>query len=165
MSKYATQTSTSQPSTLLVCMSRNLKYYLLVFSILFPAAKAQESPDETLISTQLMETISSWAGAWQAQLPDMYFSFYVEDYAGAGYSSREAWMEERRQRILAPEEIRLRLIDFELLSHTERQASTRFKLIYERPDYQDETYKELVLEKMDGKWLISGETSLRVTRL
>jgi len=144
----------------------NLKLFAILPLVLCTIVNAQdEVSDENRVSSDLMDTISSWAGAWQAQLPDIYFSFYVPDYAGAGYTSREAWIEERRQRILAPENISLRLLDFELLAYSQSQASTRFTLIYERPGYRDETYKELNLEQLDGKWLISGETSLRVTRL
>ena len=112
-----------------------------------------------------MATISNWAGAWQSQLPDLYIAHYALDYKADGFATREAWVADRRERLRIPAWIKLRLIDFELVSITETEAVTRFTLIYERPDYQDQTYKELVLHNRNGLWLISAETNLEVTAL
>jgi len=129
-----------------------------------PANESDPSPEDITI-TQLMETISSWAGAWQSQLPDLYISHYTIDYIPPGFSSRKEWVENRRTRLLEPEYIKLRLIDFELHELTNSGATTRFKLIYERPGYSDETYKELVFQENNDLWLISEENNLEVKTL
>lgn len=144
---------------------------LIVMLLMTAPASAQPAAgqdhwldDDTVAAEQLKHAISMWAGAWQAQLPDVLLSFYVPDYVGPGYTSREAWIADRRDRILAPESISLRLIDFELVALEAGQATTRFTLVYERPGYADETWKELVLEEHGGKWLIIQEDNLRVSR-
>lgn len=126
-----------------------------------PADESEPTPED-VATTQLMETISSWAGAWQSQIPDLYISHYALDYTPQDFSSREEWVENRRTRLLGPEYIKLRLIDFELHDITENGAITRFKLVYERPDYSDFTYKELVFENSNGLWLIIEENNLEV---
>ena len=45
------------------------------------------------------------------------------------------------------------------------QAVTRFTLVYERPGYTDESYKELVFANNNGLWLIVEENNLRVSPL
>ena len=140
--------------------------WFLCTAALAQPANTQPAPapaDDT--TARLMATISNWAGAWQSQLPDLYIAHYALDYKADGFATREAWVADRRERLRIPAWIKLRLIDFELVSITETEAVTRFTLIYERPDYQDQTYKELVLHNRNGLWLISAETNLEVTAL
>ena len=142
-----------------------LLFAALIFSSASALAQADEfqppSPEE-IATGQLMDTISSWAGAWQSQLPDLFISHYALDFVPPDFESREVWVENRRVRLQAPEYIKLRLIDFELHELSDNRAVTRFKLVYERPDYSDETYKELVFENYSGLWLIIAENNLRV---
>jgi hypothetical protein len=126
---------------------------------------AEDLAPEDLVTQQLMAFISDWAGTWQAQLPDLYISHYTLDYVAPGYPSRQAWLEDRRERLVEPDFIRLRLLDFEMVSLTEEHAVTRFTLIYERPGYSDETLKELVFTNNNGLWLISEENNLGVNPL
>lgn len=57
----------------------------------------------------LMAKISDWAGTWQAQLPDLYIAHYALDYVALGFASRQAWLDDRRIRLVEPEYIKLRL--------------------------------------------------------
>jgi hypothetical protein len=95
-------------------------------------------------------------------LPDLYIAHYTLDYIAPGFASRQAWLADRRERLVEPDYIRLRLVDFELVSLSEASATTRFTLIYERPGYSDETLKELVFSNRGGLWLISAENNLSV---
>jgi len=126
--------------------------------------KAPSNWQETA-TAELMETISDWAGAWQAQLADIYITHYTLDYKAPEWETRAEWLADRRASISKPEYIKLRLIDFEMVELTENAATTRFTLIYERPGYSDETYKELRFIGRSGIWLIKEENNLRVTRL
>ena len=142
---------------------------LLLTPMAQPAEPVQEAAEalspEDLVTQQLMAFISDWAGTWQAQLPDLYISHYTLDYVAPGFPSRQAWLDDRREKLVEPEFIRLRLLDFEMVSLTEESAVTRFTLIYERPGYADETLKELVFTNSNGLWLISGENNLSVKPL
>lgn len=112
-----------------------------------------------------MAKISDWAGTWQAQLPSLYISHYTLDYFPEDFESREAWLADRREKLTEPEYIKLRLIDFDLVYLGKSTAVTQFTLIYERPDYTDETLKQLILTNQNGLWLIKEENNLRVTPL
>jgi len=140
----------------------------MVFSLSVSAQPSTESAQDSwqeAATTQLMETISDWAGAWQAQLADIYITHYTLDYKAPEWETRAEWLADRRASISKPEYIKLRLIDFEMVELTENAATTRFTLIYERPGYSDETYKELRFIGRSGIWLIKEENNLRVTRL
>jgi len=130
-----------------------------------PSAPGDELSWEDRTTQTLMAKISDWAGTWQAQLPDLYIAHYALDYIAPGFASRQAWLADRRQRLVEPEYIKLRLLDFELVSLTEAEAVARFTLTYERPGYADETQKELVFSNRGGLWLISAENNLQVTPL
>jgi len=55
------------------------------------------------------------------------------------------------------------LLEFELASLQGDTATVRFRMIYERPDYYDETYKELILNSSRGFWLMERESNLGVS--
>lgn len=117
---------------------------------------------EQAVSEALKKAISDWAGAWQSQIPDLYIAHYTLDYVPPGFASREEWLASRRSKIREPDYIKIRLIDFELIDLTEDRATTRFTLVYERPGYSDQTYKELILSNQHGLWLIEQENNLEV---
>ncbi|MDG2174736.1 MAG: hypothetical protein P8M72_01160 [Gammaproteobacteria bacterium] len=141
----------------------------MLVSIQYATAQPEESETpltyEEISTNQLMEAISSWAGAWQSQLPDLYITHYVIYYKPPDFDSRDQWVENRRTRLILPEFISLRLIDFELIALSDNEATVRFSLIYERPDYSDQTYKELVFQGSNGFWLIKEENNLETVVL
>ena len=145
----------------------------LLFSVLFSIQLAMAQPEETetpltyeeTSTRQLMEAISSWAGSWQSQLPDLYISHYVIYYKPPEFDSRNEWVENRRTRLVEPETINLRLLDFELFKLSDNEATVRFTLIYERPGYSDQTYKELIFQGANGLWLIKEENNLETVVL
>lgn len=134
-----------------------------VFAQIVPDPESPSWEQET--TQQLMAKISDWAGTWQAQLPSLYISHYTLDYFPEDFESREAWLADRREKLTEPEYIKLRLIDFDLVYLGKSTAVTQFTLIYERPDYTDETLKQLILTNQNGLWLIKEENNLRVTPL
>jgi hypothetical protein len=150
-------------STITCCLTVSLSFSFALPAELPPDDPARTLTPEEIVTGQLMALISDWAGTWQAQLPDLFISHYELDYVAPGFSSRQAWLDDRRSKLVEPEYIRLRLIDFELVSLTETEAVTRFSLVYERPGYADETLKELVIGNNNGLWLIREETNVRVT--
>jgi len=138
--------------------------FTLLVSIQLAMAQPEESETpltyEEISTRQLMEAISSWAGAWQSQISDLYISHYVIYYKPQEFESREEWVENRLTRLIVPEYINLRLLDFELIELSDNEATVRFTLIYERPGYSDQTYKELVFQGASGFWLIKEENNL-----
>jgi len=158
-------------------MCRWLQSVVVALCILVVAtSNAQLDGDRTeddlvtpTLEKQLRDTISLWGGAWAAQIADAYFDFYSDRYIAPGFDSRQAWMADRRTRIEGPDYIRIRLLDFELIEIGEllagqQIATTRFTLIYERPGYSDQTYKELELMNTGDGWKITSEENLRVER-
>jgi len=63
---------------------------------------------------------------------------------------------------LEPESIRIALRDFSLLEQGDDWARVQFWLSYRRPDYVDQSLKEIVLRERNGLWLIAEERTLQV---
>jgi hypothetical protein len=83
-------------------------------------------------------------------------------HRGNNVVTNDAWLADRRAKLTEPEFIKIRLLDFELVSMQGNKATVRFTLVYERPGYADETFKELVLNNDGGGWLIEDESNLGV---
>ena len=123
--------------------------FTIIFTILISIQPAMAQPEELetpltyeeISTNQLMETISSWAGAWQSQIPDLYISHYVIYYRPPEFDSREQWVENRRTRLIEPEFITLRLIDFELFAYSEKQVFG-FPLLTSPVGWVDDGVKE-----------------------
>lgn len=112
-----------------------------------------------------MANVSEWACTRQWQLPSLSISHDTLDYFPNDFPTRETRLPDRHEKLTAPEYIKLRLIDFELVYLGKTTAVTQFTLIHERPDYPDETLKQLILTNQNGLVLIKQENNLRVTPL
>ena len=71
-------------------------------------------------------------------------------HRGNNVVTNDAWLAGRRAKLTEPEFIKIRLLDFELVSMQGNKATVRFTLVYVRPGYADETFKELVLNNDGG---------------
>ncbi len=133
----------------------------------FAAETDSEEPDP--FAEQIQAVIASWAGAWQSQFFTTYITHYHPQFEPESeeYESRQAWRADRRERIMAPESIRIALRDFNLLEQGFVEPGgewvrVQFWLSYSRPDYADQSLKEIVLRERNGLWLITEERTLEV---
>lgn len=130
-------------------------------------AAETDSTEPDPFTEQIQAVIASWAGAWQSQFFTTYITHYHPEFEPEEFETRQAWREDRRERIMEPEFIRIALRDFNLLEQGfEDQGGdwvrVQFWLSYRRPDYADQSLKEIVLRQRNGLWLIAEERNLEV---
>lgn len=113
-------------------------------------------------------TIEAWAKAWSDQDVDAYLSHYSVDFRIPNNLSREAWENQRRQRLTAPSEIAVTLSDLQTVGFKKawiggkqhELVKVRFRQSYQSNTFGDEVDKELEVEWIDPEWKILIETSL-----
>ncbi len=129
-----------------------------------PVAAPKASPmplatGEPQLREDVAETIEAWAAAWSAQDVDAYLSFYATSFQVPGQASRQAWEEQRRQRLLAPRLIAVTLRNLEVDLTGPDTAVARFVQTYASPGYGDRVSKTLVMVQEAGNWRIREERS------
>lgn len=99
----------------------------------------------------------AWASAWSAQDVDMYLASYGRDFVPPKKLSRTAWEKERRVRLHKPSFIKITLSNMKINLHGKDYAEIKFTQSYQSDTYGDRVKKEILMRKVDGKWLITQE--------
>lgn len=99
----------------------------------------------------------NWANAWSAQDVDSYLSSYGREFVPPKGLSRSAWEKERRIRLKKPRFIKVTLSDMKINLHGKDYAEIRFTQSYQSDTYGDKVKKEILMRKVDDKWLITQE--------
>ncbi len=121
-----------------------------------PGASAAE--DELANTRQAVEdTVNDWANAWSAQDVAGYLSFYAREFIPPKNLSREAWEVDRQVRLKKPAYIKITLSNIKINIHGSEYAEVRFNQRYQSNTYGDQVRKELLMRKVDDKWLITQE--------
>ncbi len=118
-----------------------------------PAAAASP-PAEAKAAIE--KTIRDWAQAWSRQDVAAYLAFYGKNFVPPHGIDRSAWEAQRRQRLLAPKQIKVQVSNLSL-TVTEGKATAKFKQRYEAEHLQGTYNKTLELELQDGQWKIISE--------
>ena len=115
--------------------------------------------DKEAASKEVKSAVNSWANAWSAKDVDNYVKSYSAKFVPPNKLSRSKWQEQRRVRLSKPRYIKVILdkVRIEILSQD--LALVRFVQTYQSDNYQDQVNKQLLLNKVDGVWLISKEES------
>jgi type II secretory pathway predicted ATPase ExeA len=123
-------------------------------------------PKSAIESSELAIKIATdrWANAWSTQSISDYIDSYVDDYTMHDGWPRETWVRIRKQRIEAPDWIKIRVSDFKIISVGSEYYQANFWLHYQSPGYSDHTLKLLTFKMEDSGWKISSEKNLRVIR-
>jgi len=103
----------------------------------------------------ILEAVNAWADAWEAKNLKVYFSHYVDDFAG-GFPNARAWRQSRKIKILHSPQIKVSLSEIQVSNHQTRVEVT-FKQNYESGRYQDAGRKTLEMTNVKGRWLIKKE--------
>lgn len=107
---------------------------------------------------ELADLVEAWALAWSEQRVDDYLYFYGRGFVPVGEFGRQAWEARRRQRIAAPEFIKVSVAFLDFEGRGSRGALVRFNQSYESNTFSDIVTKTLELAREDGIWKIVGET-------
>lgn len=124
---------------------------------LLKPASAAAAEDPLVLARAALD---AWAQAWSRRDIDAYFAAYAPGFAGRkGHASREAWMAERRERILSRESISVTVSAIEA-RRVDGQIEARFEQRYRSDGPVDLSRKRVRLAPVDGRWLIVQEADL-----
>jgi tetratricopeptide (TPR) repeat protein len=101
--------------------------------------------------------IKNWAKVWSAQDVDGYIASYGKEFVPPKGLSRSAWEKERRVRLRKPRFIKVSLSGIKINLHGKDYAEIRFTQSYQSNTYGDKVKKEVLMRKVDDKWLITQE--------
>ncbi len=102
--------------------------------------------------------IDAWAAAWSKRDVDAYLAAYAPDFKPEK-GKRAEWAKQRRERISSAKSIKVTVGTPQVTSTGADRAAARFTQVYESDTHSDTSEKKLELHNVDGKWLITRETS------
>lgn len=104
--------------------------------------------------------LEAWAQAWSRRDVDAYLAAYAPSFAGRkSHATREAWIAERRERILSRQSISVTVAAIEA-RHQDGQIEARFEQRYRSDGPADISRKRVRLAPIGGRWLIVQEDDL-----
>lgn len=116
--------------------------------------------DDEPAAAAARNAVLAWAQAWSRRDVDSYIGAYTSDYAGPDQNgSRQAWMEQRRARILARNSISVALDNLRLDKHGDIFIAY-FDQRYQSDGPIDRVHKRLSLVLDNGSWRIKREVIL-----
>lgn len=120
-----------------------------------PAALASAS--ERTGEKEVEAAVNAWAKAWATKNMKAYFAAYGKDFDPAGKQSRNAWEEERRERILSKARISVNVSHLSVTVKSNK-AVAKFKQDYNANGLKASSRKTLDMVKEGEHWLIVKES-------
>jgi len=117
-----------------------------------------EAEEQVPNAADLAAVVEAWARAWAEQRVDDYLSFYSGEFVPANGSSPPEWREVRRQRVAAPEFVKVSVAFLDFDTTDPDRALVRFNQSYESDTFSDIVTKTLELVREDGAWKIVKES-------
>lgn len=100
--------------------------------------------------------VQTWASAWSRRDMVAYLGAYGKEFDTP--NGRKAWEEERRQRILGKNKIRVQVSNLEIKLNGSK-ATARFKQDYDADALSVNSRKTLELARIDNRWVIVREVT------
>lgn len=104
----------------------------------------------------ILMAVNHWAERWSAKDIEGYLAVYSSSFAPQGMT-RQRWMSQRRERLLAPSRIIVKIVSPRVNIVSPLEARVVFTQEYASDNYRDRVLKTLSLTKQSGKWLIEEE--------
>jgi hypothetical protein len=101
-----------------------------------------------------VDTIQSWARAWQERNVEDFLVHYASDFMLPGGDSREGWA---RERLNGTEPLELEVLNVGTRSLGEARARARFHLVQRRGYREERSVVVLELTHSAAAWVISAE--------
>lgn len=100
--------------------------------------------------------VNKWAQAWSNKNMDQYFASYGASFKPAKGMSRQAWEQQRRERINKPSKISVELSNIRIES-ADSSAKVKFKQMYRADGKPIRTSKTLLMKRDGDNWYIVEE--------
>ncbi len=130
-------------------------------SVDMPATPKPAAAEGEVALSEVEAALQAWAEAWSARDVDAYLAAYTPDYAGRGRNStREAWIAQRRSRILARQKISVEIGTPRLTVRDNNTVVVTFNQTYRSDGLNERSRKRMVMVRLDSRWLIQEEEEL-----
>lgn len=100
--------------------------------------------------------VNKWASAWSSKNIDQYLASYGASFKPAKGLSRQAWEQQRRERIAKPSKISVELSNVKIESD-DTTAKVKFKQSYRADSKPIRTSKTLLMKRDGNNWYIVEE--------
>ena len=122
-------------------------------------AIADKPPEVDINDVKNVEVaVGAWAKAWASRDVTGYLDAYDKKFNPPGKKSRDAWEQERRERITGKASISVQ-IDALVIKVTGNNATAQFRQAYKAGALAVTSLKTLELVKVGNRWLIVKETA------
>jgi tetratricopeptide (TPR) repeat protein len=106
---------------------------------------------------QILKAVHSWAQAWSNKDVNAYLASYAPNFKTPDGEGRNAWEASRRERILRPKQIQVRVLSPNVSVRNDGTAEIRFVQEYKSDTLNRNVRKSLILTRSENKWLILRE--------
>ena len=119
-------------------------------------SKDSKNPDFVLVE----KNIRDWANAWSNKNVKAYLAFYSNNFSPDGGLSYGDWVEQRRQRVSKPGEIK---VQAEILnvSYAGKKIVVSIRQRYTSVNLKTNSVKYIEWANEQGKWVITRESNNR----
>ena len=112
----------------------------------------------------VQRAVVAWAAAWSSRNVESYLDMYAPEFRPAEGASYDAWKKQRTERIGKARIIEVGIDNIQVNLRDDRHATTTFSQLYRSDGYRDEVEKRLELERRGERWLIVGESVIRILK-
>lgn len=120
-------------------------------------AKKTDASQASNADEAIIAAVNSWSQAWSAKNVNQYLASYSDSFKPAKGQSRQAWEQQRRQRVSKPSSISVELSNLKIASNSGDAAKVQFKQSYRADGKPIRTNKTLHMKKVGDNWLIDQE--------
>ncbi|MAS82200.1 MAG: hypothetical protein CMF45_05885 [Legionellales bacterium] len=113
--------------------------------------------DITLSKKAVEKIIKKWANSWTVQDVDSYLEYYGQEFTPPNRMSRNEWEQDRRRRITRPNYINVTLTDIKIKPYKKGYVEITLTQTYHSDIYSDRVKKQILMQKVSNKWLITQE--------
>ncbi len=111
------------------------------------------------IQQDVINTVMAWVEHWSAKDVDGYLSHYADEFTPGRGISREKWAIQRKRLIQKPRFINIEIDETKVVFYGDEHAQVSFYQKYRSDSYSDLVKKTILMEFIDGRWLITEEKS------
>lgn len=124
-------------------------------------ASAKSSAPSANARAEITALVNQWARAWQERDVATYISSYTAQFSNVASGRHRDWVAHRRERIMAPQFIRVNLNAIDVQPLSADAALVNFSQHYQSDQMSDTVTKQLVVIRENQRWKISQENILR----
>ena len=106
---------------------------------------------------EVLNAVHNWAAAWSAKNVRKYLSYYAKNFKIPGATTRDQWEAEREARIRKPKSIHVALSNEIVKFSDADHVTVEFRQSYNASHFKTNSNKTFLMEKSNGKWLITEE--------